>query len=162
MTTAATPPTASATPQALQTARDEQHLRTLAVFYYILAGLGLLFGCIGLVYIGGGAVLAFLPEAAFASEPEAPPPEVIHALGWMVVATGALAVAVQCAGALLLVLTGRFITARRHRMFCLIVAGISCLWIPLGTALGVYTFVILSREWVIEQFGGRTQPAIGH
>lgn len=161
MTTEATPPTERASAQVLQMAGDEQHLRTLPVFYYILAGLGLLFGCFGLLYIGGGAVLAFLPEAAFASNPDAPPAEVIHALGWMVVAIGALALAVQCAGSVLLVLTGRFIAARRHRMFCLVVAGMTCLWVPLGTALGVYTFVILSRERVIEQFGGRSQPAIG-
>ena len=58
-------------------------------------------------------------------------------------------------------LAGRFIALRRHRMFCLVIAGLICLWVPLGTALGVYTFVILTRPGVIEWFGGRAQPAIG-
>lgn len=162
MTTAATPPTERANPQVLQRARDEQHLRMLVVFYYILAGLSLLFGCLGLVYIGGGTVLAFLPQDAFASDPDAPPVGVIHAVGWVVVAIGALAAVIQLAGSLLMVLAGRFIAARRHRMFCLVVAGLTCLQVPLGTALGVCTFVVLTREWVIELFGGRTPPAIGH
>ena len=162
MTTPATPPTERASPLVLQRARDEQHLRTLAVFYYVLAGLGLLFGCLGLVYVGGGTLLAFLPEDTFASDPDAPPAAAVHAAGWIVIVIGALATVLQLTGSLLLVLTGRFIAARRHRMFCLIVAGLTCLHVPLGTALGVCTFIVLSRERVIALFGGRTPPAIGH
>ncbi len=146
----------------MERARDDQHLRVLVVCYYILAGLGLLFSCMGTVYIGSGAVLAFLPDDALASDPNAPPAGLIHFVGWVIVAIGGVATAAQFVGALLQLLTARFITARRHRMFCLVVAGLTCLWVPLGTALGVFTFVVLSREWVIEQFGGRTQPAIGH
>jgi hypothetical protein len=38
---------------------------------------------------------------------------------------------------------------------------LTCLSVPLGTALGAYTFVILTRSDVIERFRRRTQPAIG-
>ena len=50
MTTAATPPTEPPSRriafEAFQQERDEQHLRTLVVFYCVLAAMTLVFGCL--------------------------------------------------------------------------------------------------------------------
>jgi len=47
-------------------------------------------------------------------------------------------------------LSARFIKARRHRAFSLVVSGFNCLHMPLGTVLGVFTFIVLGRESVRE------------
>ncbi len=145
----------------LQRVQDEQHLKTLPIFYYILAGFSLLLGCLGLTYVVFGAVIALLPDEVISSDPNAPPAGVIKLLGLGLAAIGGLLVVAQLVVAVLQFLAGRFIARRRHRMFCLVIAGLVCLLVPLGTALGIYTFVILTRPSVIERFGGRRQPAIG-
>lgn len=45
-------------------------------------------------------------------------------------------------------LSAHFINKRRNKIFSFIIAGINCMQFPLGTALGVFTFVILGRESV--------------
>ena len=54
--------------------------------------------------------------------------------------------------AVLKLLTAKALRERRSRTLCLITAGISCLAIPYGTALGVATFLVLSRPSVQQQF----------
>lgn len=54
--------------------------------------------------------------------------------------------------AALLLFAGRFLSQRRHWLFCLIVAGLSCLNMPLGTVLGVFTIIVLNRESVKSLF----------
>jgi hypothetical protein len=38
-------------------------------------------------------------------------------------------------------------------MFCLVMAGIACIFMPFGTALGVLTIIVLMRDSVRELFG---------
>ena len=146
---------------ALRRTRDAQHLTTLVVSYYVLAGLTLMFSCAGVLYIVFGVSMVFLSEDLLAADPNAPPPGVIQLIGGVVAAVGMLVALLQFVSTVLLVTTARFISLRQYRTFCLVTAGLTCLSVPLGTALGVYTFVILTRPDVIERFGGRTQPAIG-
>jgi hypothetical protein len=49
-------------------------------------------------------------------------------------------------------LSGLFIRARKHRTFSLVVSGINCVHIPLGTVLGVFTIIVLIRESVRELY----------
>ena len=44
------------------------------------------------------------------------------------------------------------IRRRKSRLFCQIIAGISCLAIPYGTLLGVLTFIVLGRANVARWF----------
>ena len=52
------------------------------------------------------------------------------------------------------------IRQRRSRMFCLVVAGISCLGIPYGTILGVCSFIVLGRDSVAAQFDAPAAPVV--
>ena len=47
---------------------------------------------------------------------------------------------------------GRMLARRRRYLFCLVMAGIECLMMPLGTILGVFTIIVLSRESVKAAF----------
>jgi hypothetical protein len=49
-------------------------------------------------------------------------------------------------------LAGRYLAEARNRGFCMVVAALNCLSVPLGTALGVFTFVVLARPSVEARF----------
>jgi hypothetical protein len=41
---------------------------------------------------------------------------------------------------------------RKHYTFCLVMAGVECLFMPFGTVLGVFTILVLNRQTVKELF----------
>ena len=123
---------------------DAEHLRLLAIFHYVMAGLAVL----GLVFVAGHYALMHVvlgnPEL-WKDAKGGPPPAVMLTLFRAMYAAFAVAFV---AGALGNVLSARFIARRRFRTFSLVVAGINCLHMPLGTLLGAFTFVVLLRESV--------------
>jgi hypothetical protein len=124
--------------------QDEEHLRLLSILYYIWGGLTACFSCFGFVYaLMGGA---FLVAAA---QERNGPPAVVGALFWVM---GAAVVVIVLVLGGLTIWTGRNLQKRQHYTACMVVAAISCLSIPLGTALGVFTFVVLSRPSVKHLF----------
>jgi hypothetical protein len=48
--------------------------------------------------------------------------------------------------AILIIVAGRKLRQRASHTFCLVIAGIECLSVPLGTILGVSTIVVLIKE----------------
>ena len=49
-------------------------------------------------------------------------------------------------------MTARFLVQRRNHRFCLVLAGVTCLFMPLGTILGVFTLIVLMRDSVQQSF----------
>lgn len=88
--------------------------------------------------------------------PSSPPPPV--EVGWLFIIVGSVISLLARAFAVCLVISGRFIGARRNWTFCFVVACIACMNMPLGTALGVFTILVLLRPSVKLLFG---QPAPG-
>jgi len=125
---------------------DENHVRLLSIFYYVTAGLAALFACIPFIHIALGIAMI---SGAFDSAEGGPPPEF---LGWLFVFIGAFIIVMGLVFALMLFLTGRFMGQHRHYTFCLVMAGISCLFMPFGTVLGIFTIVVLSRPAVKAMF----------
>lgn len=119
--------------------RRAENLRLLAIFHFVYAGLIGLGSLVPLTWVLVAA--AWWPAAggeyggADVSVPVIPT---------VVVIVGAALVAWTWAG--LLIVAGRNLLARRHHTFCLVVAAIACLSVPLGTALGVSTLVLLNRD----------------
>ncbi len=142
------PATPSSAPGVLSP-QDAQALSLLSIFYYVFAGLTALGGCCGLAYVVFGVVFAVSPESFESSGQNGAPPQ---ALGWVFSAMGAILIAICLAGAALQFYAGRFISRRRHRVFCLVVAALNCLSIPLGTILGIFTIIVLSRPSVVRAF----------
>jgi hypothetical protein len=54
--------------------------------------------------------------------------------------------------AVCLIIAGSFLAHRKHYTFCFVVACISCLLMPYGTVLGVFTIIVLMRPTVKELF----------
>jgi hypothetical protein len=79
-----------------------------------------------------------------------PPPE----FGIFLMAMGGGAILIGWSFAACLIVAGRSLSERKRYLFCLIVAGLTCvLCNPLGTVLGVFTIVVLMRPSVKEMFG---------
>ena len=60
--------------------------------------------------------------------------------------------------AIFLAVAGRRLTQRTSYTFCLVMAGCECLLMPLGTALGIFTIIVLMRPSVKELFNVGTNP----
>ena len=138
MNAPATPPPASANP-------DAEHLRLLTVFHSVVAALTAFFACFPLIHLGMGVFMLMKPESF---KPNPPPPF----LAWFFVIAAALAILAGWTLAGLFLLAGRNLARRRRYLFCQIVAGIGCIFMPFGTVLGVFTLLVLARPSVRELF----------
>jgi hypothetical protein len=61
--------------------------------------------------------------------------------------------------AALTIYAGRSIKRREKYTLCLVVACVNCLQMPLGTALGVFTLIVLLRDSVKPMFGVQAPSA---
>lgn len=160
--------------------RDTEHLRLLAIFHYVLSGLGLL----GLLFLAGhflimqtvftamkdlpqnipaatvepveegsqvDDVVVYGEETSEQMSPEEAAEVAEFASGVFDSLLGPMMIFYAIAGVFILVmmvlnfLSARKMGQRKGRIFSMVVAGFNCVNFPLGTALGVFTFVVLSR-----------------
>jgi len=128
---------------------DDDHLRLLSAFHFVMAGLSVL----GLLFIVAHyAVMSSVfgnPEMWKTNKGGPPPQEFWWAFQWMYLLLGGLIVA----GGVVNFLSGKYLRVKKNRMFCMIVAGVNCLNMPLGMILGVFTFVVLLRPSVRVEYG---------
>ena len=129
---------------------DLEHLRLLRMFHFIAGGILGFFSCFALIYIVLGIFFINSPHL-FDSRGNGPPPF----MGWMFVMIGAMALLMGWTIATLMFLGGKYLGRRTHYTFCFVVAAVSCLFSPIGTVLGVFTIVVLSRQSVKQLFNGK-------
>ena len=123
---------------------DAEHLRLLAIFHFVSAAFafaGVLFASLYFVLIWA----MFANPELWAQSQEGPPPEAVITIFQWVTGVGVVWFVVACVGNLL---SGLYLRTRRHRTFSMVIAGINCLHIQLGTLLGVFTLAVLGRESV--------------
>ena len=130
---------------------DEEHLKLLSIGYMVSAGMSAFFSLFGLLYVLMGVMMgtAFSAKTDAAVRAGQGPPAFI---GWFLGIIGLVIFLLMITLAILKFLTARYIKRRRSRIFCMVVAGISCLGIPYGTLLGVFTFLVLGRDSVRHLF----------
>ncbi len=128
--------------------QDEEHLRLLSIFHYVVGGLAALFALFPIFHLILGLVFILAPET-FASKNEEPPPAF---LGWFFVVFAATFILLGWIFAVFVIVTGRFLARHKHWLFCVVMAGIECLFMPFGTVLGVFTIIVLMRESTKELF----------
>jgi hypothetical protein len=131
-----------------QRRRDNDQIHLLAIFHFVLAGLMLLgMGFLCLHYFALHYVFSH-PEIFKTNANLDAPKAIFAAFIWFYLLVGFIA-AVACVAN---ILSGVFLWQRRNRMFSLVVAGLDCLQIPFGTALGVFTFIVLLRDSVRQSY----------
>ena len=123
---------------------DAEHIRLLRIGYFISAGQTAFLIPFGLMYAGMGFFTAsFAPSSG------------AHGMSWVSWIFGIFGGVFAVLGVVftaLKVLTAIRLKERRSRVLCMVTAGISCLEVPYGTALGVMTFIVLSRPSVRQLF----------
>ncbi len=127
---------------------DQEHLRLLRIFHFVLGGLFLLFGCFPIIHVAIG-MLIVTGKLPADNGGHIPP----SSMGYLFVVLGIFIIALFWVMALCLFMSGWFLGKRQHYMFSFVVAALSCLQIPLGTVLGVFTIMVLSRPSVKAMYG---------
>lgn len=135
------------------TNQDEQHLQLLSIFHYVVAGLTALFACFPIIHLAIGLSMLF---GGFDVPPDEAAPMQLFGLMFVLIPTIIILTGWALAGAM--AATGYFLSKRTHYTFCLVVAGIECIFMPFGTVLGVFTIIVLVRPTIKAMFG-LTSPA---
>ncbi len=133
---------------AAQMARDLSDLSILSVLFWLDAGLQVL----GVGFLAALTMMGMNEEAANNAAGQASTDAVSGQLViWML---GAMTV---LAGVMLLlkILCAYGIGQRRFRTLCLVISTINCVAVPIGTALGIYSLMVLMRPSVAELFRQR-------
>lgn len=125
--------------------KDIQYLQLLSVFHYVIAALIMAVSSIFLLHFGVGLMMILSPSSM-----GGPPPPPF--MGWIFAFLGGGAVLLGWSIGIGLLLAGRFLSRNTHYIFCLIMAGVVLLFVPLGTVLGVFTFIVLLRPSVKHLF----------
>ncbi len=128
-----------------KTAEVKKHLRLLSIFHYVVAGITALFSLFPVTHL----VLGIMMIMGFLEGQDPPPPF----MGWFFVIIASVLIFSGLAFAVLLVLAGRFLSRRSHYLYCLVLAGVSCIFMPFGTVLGIFTIITLMREETKKLFG---------
>ncbi len=132
--------------------QDEDQLRLLSIFHYVVAGLAGLFALFPIFHLIFGIALIVAPSEFAAKDGP-------HALfGWFFVIIAAMFITLGWVFAACVLSAGRFLAKRQHYMFCLVMAGVECLFMPFGTVLGVFTIIVLMREPVKQLFSVDKSP----
>jgi len=138
---------------------DAQHVKLLSVFHYVMAGLtavggafmGAYFVFVGYIF---NTVIPSIPPPPSSGGGPPPPPMPTAGVGQFFGIFGGVMCLFIFGIAVLYFLCGRWLAARRNHSFCFVVGCLSCLSIPLGTVLGVFTIVVLQRpgvRWLFDQ-----------
>ncbi len=130
---------------------DEQHLNLLSVFHYVVAGLVAFFSCFALPHVIIGSVMITAEDV----EP------VERLFG---VLFGGMGLFFLLGGwvlaGFLLAAAGK-LRRREGHLFCMVVAGVSCAFVPFGTLLGVFTLIVLMRDSVRRLFDSKNSSPEG-
>lgn len=133
----------------LATSKDAEQVRLLGLFHFVLGGLGLLGGLF--------LFLHFLFMHTILSHAGSPMPRMSHLFIFFYF----LMALCLLAGIALNVLSGLFLLQRKARTFSIIVAGLNCLQFPFGTALGVFTIIVLMRDNVRALYSAEANRGVG-
>jgi hypothetical protein len=138
---------------------DDEHLRLLSLGYMISAAMTAVGTLLSLLYIFAGFVVVGVLSRppGVAGNAGQPPPAFI---GWIISAIGLGIFTVTLSLAIAKYWAGICIKRRKSRTFCMVMAGISCIGIPYGTILGVFTFIVFGRPSVMRQFQAGAPPTV--
>jgi hypothetical protein len=98
--------------------KQEEQLRLLSIFHYVVAGLSALFACFPIIHLTLGLFMVFAPETFHNKGDNAPP----AFIGWFFVIFAAMFILIGWTFAAFIFTAGRFLAKRKHYMFCLVMA----------------------------------------
>lgn len=129
--------------------QDPKDLDLLGIFHYVVAGIAAIFSCFPLIHLFMG-IMIMTGGFGESQNPGDPAPRFI---GLIFVVFAGVFILTGLAFAACTAFAGRYLRKRTKYMFCLVMAGIECIFIPFGTVLGVFTIIVLQRPGVKRLFG---------
>jgi hypothetical protein len=138
--------------------QDLEHLKLLSIFHYVFAGLSAVGSLFPMIYVGLGFLLMFMPADGNGPKGDE---EAMRAMGLIFVAVAGACVLAAWLLAACVFFAGRYLAGRTHYTYCLVLACVSCVFMPLGTALGVFTLIVLLRPSVKALFDARQGYGFG-
>jgi hypothetical protein len=146
-----------------------EQVRLLSIFHYVLGGIGYVVSLLPCIHLAIGIFFLVAPEETFQAPPnrsaaEAGESEQTNSVapvapfpaklfGLIFTSIAGLVILGGLVFSTCLVLAGRHLAALRSHTFCLVMAGIECLFMPFGTALGIFTILTLVKPGTRELFG---------
>ncbi len=132
--------------------KDMEHVKLLSIFHFIFGGLAFLgLGFLAAHFYFMQMLLSHQESIGSKGSSGTPPKEFLEIMHWFYVFMAVVCVAM----AVVNILSGIYLRKRKNRMFSLVLAGFNCLQMPFGTALGVFTFIVLSKPSVRQLYGER-------
>jgi hypothetical protein len=136
-----------------QTSREEhtnnEHLNLLSIFYFVFGGLSLMLAFVMLIYtVVFGAIFS---NPSIRQEMDATEPVVGYVFGIVSIIFLVIFVLVLSVG-ILQIVAGFKIRQKKNRIFNIVIGSLALPSFPLGTALGVFTIIVLSKPSVIAMF----------
>jgi hypothetical protein len=128
--------------------QDAEHLRLLSIFHYVVAGVLALFSLFPVVHLVVGIALV---TGAFENIDHGNPPPAF--VGWIFIIVPSMFILCGLTLSTCIAIAGYRLRRHTRYLFCLVVAGIECIFVPFGTVLGVFTIVVLMNPTVKELFG---------
>jgi hypothetical protein len=128
---------------------DQNHLRMLSVANLWCGGIGIFFSLFPFIHVAIGWMALTSPEK-FGGKGEGPPPPLF---GWMFLGAGLFMIVAGMTLSICTILSGKKLASREGYWFSFVVACVQCMFMPLGTVLGVLTIVVLQRESVKNMYG---------
>jgi hypothetical protein len=135
--------------------QDLDHLKLLATFHRVVAILIALFGCFPLIHLTIG--VALLAGGLPSNRRDLVPAAVV---GGLFVGIAVFIMVLLWTFSVLVFRAARKLESRRGYTYCLVIAGLLCMFMPFGTALGVFTLVVLVRPSVKEMFAAQDEPRL--
>lgn len=139
-------PETSAPPSAKLTSEDVSQLRTLAAVHRVVGLITGLFALVPMAHLFLGLSLVSNPPSSAQQDAS------LETIGWFFSALALLLIVAVAALAFATLRAADFIERRTRWTFCIVVAAIQCTFFPFGTALGIFSLVVLNRERIRRTF----------
>jgi hypothetical protein len=125
--------------------QNEDNLRLLSIFHYIIGTLAALFSFLTLPFL----VIAYPAFFVFKQVDDS---KTIPSAFWPFLLIPCVGLIIIWIFAALIFAAGRSLAKHKRYTFCLVIAVIECLFIPFGSVLGVLTLILLTRSPVKQLF----------
>jgi hypothetical protein len=133
--------------------QDEQYLKILGIFHFVVAGIAALFACFPILHFLMGLGMLGLSLGAGVSEGAFPQAVIPGFVGLFFTLIAGSMILFGWAFAVCVALAGLFLLKKTHHMFCVVMGGVECIFVPFGTVLGVLTVIMLMKPSVKTLFG---------
>lgn len=133
--------------------QHDEHLRLISIFHYVVAALAALFACFPLIHLVIGIAML---SGGFANGSGG---DDLKWIGGFFVAFASAWILMGLTFAICVLLAGRNLAKRTRYTFCLVMAGLECVFVPFGTVLGVFSLIVLTKDEVKARFGPPAPPS---